>query len=249
MKLVNLLAGVAVAAMMTTAASADPIFKATTLTGLGTFTVTNPASLGGILAIANVNNPNSALSTAVVAGLSVGNTGTASLTDGETFTLKGKVTPDCTYYSGAPVSAIDFGTIGINASSLTGPNLAFDMVAPAAVSIQTNMAGCNTSNSVTLTKNNINGLVNSTNAGGYDTNVFQANLPYSAQASYVAAASGVVGAGAPVSWTVAENSIGGTATHGAWKSAMDINVVIPVPPKALLAGDYQGTLQVTLLAL
>lgn len=249
MKLVNLLAGVAVAAMMTTSAFADPIFKATTLTGFGTITTTNPLSLGGIAALVNVDNPSSLLSTAVVAGLSVGNTGTASTTDGETFTLKGKVTPDCTYYSGAPVAAIDFGTIGINASSLTGPNLAFDMVAPAAVSIQTNMAGCNTRNSVTLTKNDVNGLVNSTNAGGYDTNVFQANLPYSAQASYVAAASGVVGVGAPVSWTVAANAISGTATHGAWKSAMDINVLIPVPPKALLAGDYQGTLQVTLLAL
>ncbi|WP_228763801.1 hypothetical protein, partial [Brevundimonas sp. SPF441] len=81
-------------------------------------------------------------------------------------------------YTGNASTTIDFGTIGIYASDDTGPANAFDMTAPANVTIDTNLAGCNTSNTVTVSKNDIRGLVNNSGAG-YDSNVFQANLPYS----------------------------------------------------------------------
>ena len=59
------------------------------------------------------------------------------------------------------------------------------MVDDAEVSIDTNLAGCNTANTVTIAKTDLNGLVNA-GASSYDSNVFQANLPYQVTASYVA---------------------------------------------------------------
>lgn len=181
-------------------------------------------------------------------GGSQGDNGTAANNDGATFTLKGVVSTDCAYYSGSSNSqTIDFGTIGIFASDNTGPAAAFDMTAPANVTIDSNLAGCNTSNTVTLSKSDIRGLVNNS-AAGYDTNVFQANLPFSVTANYTAGAVGVAGAASPTSLvlTAASNSV--SAQHGAWKSAMALNVNIPVPSKSLLAGSYQGDLTVNIAA-
>lgn len=75
-----------------------------------------------------------------------------------TFTLKGAVSTDYAYYTGNASTTIDFGTIGIYASDDTGPANAFDMTAPANVTIDTNLAGCNTSNTVTVS-DDIRGLV------------------------------------------------------------------------------------------
>ena len=46
--------------------------------------------------------------------------------------------------------------------------------------------------------------------------------------------------------TAASNSV--SAQHGAWKSAMALNVNIPVPSKSLLAGAYEGQLTVNIQA-
>ena len=256
MKIASLLAGVAVVALSATAASAGPnIYQ-------GAFTNGNVPNVSvsgnangnaaqqvgaGLLAVsAALNLPNT--SRILITGGAANTTGTASNTAGATFTLKGNVTKDCAYYTGNASTTVDFGTIGIYASDNTGPAAAFDMTAPATVSIDTNLAGCNTSNTVTVTKSNANGLINSSGVG-YDSNVFQANLPYTVKGTYTAGAVGSTAVGTSGNWIdVGLADQGDSNTHGAWKSAMSLDVVIPVPSKSLLAGNYQGDLTVAITA-
>ena len=252
MKIATLLAGVAAVALTASAASADTINRGqTTLPVVGTQNVVGGTFLGDIAAglnRANAQNGGSAVSSWHAFGASQGDNGTASNNDGATFTLKGTVSTDCAYYSGSSnAQTIDFGTIGIYASDNTGPAAAFDMTAPANVTIDSNLAGCNTSNTVTLSKSDIRGLVNNSSAG-YDTNVFQANLPFSVTANYTAGAVGVAGAASPTSLVLDAASNSASKQHGAWKSAMALNVNIPVPSKSLLAGSYQGDLTVNIAA-
>ncbi|NIJ26505.1 hypothetical protein [Brevundimonas terrae] len=177
------------------------------------------------------------------------NNGTAAGNDGATFTLKGNVTKDCSFYSGSSTNqTLDFGTLGIYASDNTGPAAAFDMVAPANVTVYTNLAGCNTANSVTITKNSANGLINSGNTAGYDSNVFQANLPFSVEAKYTAAAHNSVANGSQQTLSVSSTALSNVANHGAWKSPFSLAVNIPVASKALLAGNYEGTVAVQIQA-
>ncbi|MET4684909.1 hypothetical protein [Brevundimonas faecalis] len=251
-KIATLLAGVAAVALTASAASADTINRGQ-FGGNGALAVNVQGGtfLGDIAALANRINAQSGaspISAWHAFGGSQGNNGTAANQDGATFTLKGAVTTDCAYYSGSSTSqTIDFGTIGIYASDNTGPAAAFDMTAPANVTIDSNLAGCNTSNTVTLSKSDIRGLVNNSSAG-YDNNVFQANLPFSVTANYTAGAVGVAGAASPTSLVLASGSNSVSAQHGAWKSAMALNVNIPVPSKSLLAGNYEGDLTVNIAA-
>ncbi len=256
MKIATLLAGVAAIALTASAASADTINRGQITAPVLGFPITfnSPGFVTGLTGWstadnrANSQNAAAALSSWHAFGGSQGNNGTAANSDGATFTLKGAVSTDCAYYSGSSNSqTIDFGTIGIYASDNTGPAAAFDMTAPANVTIDSNLAGCNTSNTVTLSKSDIRGLVNNSSAG-YDTNVFQANLPFSVTANYTAGAVGVAGAASPTSLVLPEASNSVSAQHGAWKSAMALNVNIPVPSKSLLAGAYQGDLTVNIAA-
>ncbi|WP_374515227.1 hypothetical protein, partial [Brevundimonas sp.] len=173
---------------------------------------------------------------------------TAANSDGATFTLQGTVSTDCAYYSGNNnTETLDFGQIGIYASDNTGPAAAFTMVAPATLSIDTNLAGCNTANTVRIQKNDVRGMVNN-DGSGYDSDVFQANLPYSVTASYTAGSPGVAASGSAQSLVVAANSDQNSRQHGAWKSAMSLDVLVPTPTKALLAGTYSGDFSVTISA-
>src|SRR4051812_35476076 len=110
----KLLAGVAAFAMLSGVAHAGVVYQGsvtTTVPFIGPVTSTNTVA---VLA-ADVLNPgvNSNTALITISGSSQGNNGTASNTDGATFTLKGSVTPDCAYYSGNADTNIDFGTIGI----------------------------------------------------------------------------------------------------------------------------------------
>src|SRR5690606_21681254 len=198
----------------------------------------------------NAQNPSLTQSSWHALGTAVDSNGTAALTDAATFTQTATGTTDCAYYSGNDATeTLDFGQIGIYASDNTGPAAAFTMVDDAEVTIDTNLAGCNTANTVTIAKTDLNGLVNA-GASSYDSNVFQANLPYQVTASYVAGpvAGGAV-PGSPQTLVVATTADQNSAQHGAWKSAMSLDVVIPVPAKALVAGSYAGTFGVTISAL
>ncbi|WP_242077407.1 hypothetical protein [Brevundimonas diminuta] len=254
MKLQALLAGVAALALVSTA-QAGTINQGS---AIGSFSKGNYGAFapGGTTDMNFINFVNtnglggqdSNISVFTATGSSAANNGTASNADGATFTLKGAVSTDCAYYTGNASTTIDFGTIGIYASDDTGPANAFDMTAPANVTIDTNLAGCNTSNTVTVSKNDIRGLVNNSGAG-YDSNVFQASLPYSVTGTYTAGAVGSTAAATNGNYiNLAANANSTSASHGAWKSAMALNVNIPVPSKSLLAGAYEGQLTVNIQA-
>lgn len=261
MKIASLLAGVAAIALTAGAASAQDINKGqVTLSGLGFplgflngATVDVPVnvfgfSFGNNANLANANNGDATWSSWHAVGNAQNNIGSAATSDGATFTLTGAVSTDCAYYSGNNATeTLDFGQIGIYASDETGPAAAFTMVAPATVSIDTNLAGCNTANTVKIQKNDLRGMVNNSGSG-YDTDVFQANLPYQVTASYKASGTGAPAAGTNQSWTVATDVDQGSRTHGAWKSAMSLDVLVPQASKALLAGTYSGSFSVTISA-
>ena len=259
MKITALLAGVAVMAIAAPSFAGDPVYQGSAISPVA-FSIPNQLSMNANQNIQNVGQIHAAdnlqnlgtlpanVSLITISGGAANNNGTAETSDGATFTLKGNVSTDCAYYTGNVNTTIDFGQIGIYASDNTGPANAFDMTAPANVVIDTNLAGCNTSNTVTLSKNDIRGLVNASGAG-YDTNVFQANLPYSVSASYTAGPAGSAAPGTTGNHVVlAANANSASATHGAWKSAMALNVNIPVPSLSLLAGAYEGQMTVEIEA-
>ena len=174
--------------------------------------------------------------------------GTAEAADGATFTLTGTVSTDCAYYSGDNTTeTLDFGTIGIYATDINGPVNAFRMGTPANVTIDTNLAGCNTANTVRIAKTDVRGLV-SDNTSGWDSDVFQNNLPYSVTARYKASTPGAPNPGVAQSLILPSTLDQVSRPHGAWKSAMALDVVIPRASKALVAGTYTGTFGVTISA-
>lgn len=258
MKLASLLIGAAAVALTAGAASAQDINHGQFAGGLFLGFIPYPdaaqttnvgGGLGGIVNRANAQWDGSNISSWHAFGNAADDNGTAEGSDGASFTLTGTVSTDCAYYSGNnDTETLAFGQLGIYASDNTGPAAAFTMVDDAEVTIDTNLAGCNTANTVKIQKTDLNGLVNA-GASAYDSNVFQANLPYSVTARYVASpATGGPAAGTNQTLTVATTSDQASAQHGAWKSAMALDVVIPVPAKALVAGSYAGTFGVTISA-
>ena len=175
--------------------------------------------------------------------------GTADASNiGATFSLTGTVTPDCAYYVGGASTTIDFGQIGINAND-NNPGAAFDMVGNApSVDIDTNLAGCNTRNRVTINKANLkNG---GAAALGFDGAQFTDELQFTATANYAA---GAVGSIAPVNGSANHIVVGagattGSAQHGAWKSAMNLRLQVQNPGKSLVAGTYNGAVQLDISA-
>ena len=255
MKTASLLVGVAAVTLAAGAASAQDIRFGQYTDGPNMGHVSSPGdtSPNNILAtdaVRDLARDGAATRSAWFAeGSAVDDNGTAEGSDGASFTMTGTVSTDCAYYSGDNATeTLSFGQIGIYASDNTGPAAAFTMVDDAEVSIDTNLAGCNTANTVRIQKTDLNGLVNA-GASAYDNNVFQANLPYSVTARYVASpATGGPAAGTNQTLVVATTADQASAQHGAWKSAMSLDVLIPPPAKALVAGSYAGTFGVTISA-
>lgn len=182
-------------------------------------------------------------------GFNSGNSQTASPTVTNTWLIKGTVTKDCSYYGGSSTAhTLDFGTIGVNTNSNTNVNSAFDMMSSASAVVNSTTAGCNFNNTVKLTKNQL-GLVNGA-AGGYDSDEFQANIPYRATATF----EGTTNTGGPAAGST-QNVVAdlGDAQKveqfGAWRSDMTLTIFAPAPSKALVAGNYSDTLTVELKAL
>ena len=176
---------------------------------------------------------------------------TATPTVNVVFSLSGTVNRDCSFYAGNNSNArnIDFGVIGVRTGDNENVNSAFEMVGPAEANIDSLTAGCNTNNVVEINKNDIRGLVN-LNPGGYDTDEFQANIPYAVTASWTGVALNAQTTGTPQSFTVPTTGNAGQKQQGAWRSRMDIDIVAPaVTNKGLVAGDYTGTTTLTLRAL
>src|SRR5690606_7332339 len=148
MKIASLLAGVAAVALTAGAASAQDINWGQFVHPMSGVTVgAAPLDLNRLRAQGNPDPSDwrAGASSWHAYGEAVDNNGTAAGSDGATFTLKGLVSTDCAYYSGNNnTETLDFGQIGIYASDDTGPAAAFTMVDEATVTIDTNLAGCNT---------------------------------------------------------------------------------------------------------
>lgn len=258
-KIVSLMAGAAVLALSAAPALAGPdIYQGSAtgsvnIPGLG-LNLSGSTTNTGLVGLADFAQglgwlPDNVALFTIDSGGFANNSGTADASNiGATFTLTGTVTPDCAYYVGGASTTIDFGQIGINAND-NNPGAAFDMVgAPPVVDIDTNLAGCNTRNRVTITKAN---LKNAAAAGlGFDTNQFVDELKFIATANYAAGA-----AGSPVAVGAASNqfSVGADATtnnkeHGAWKSPMNLKLAVQNPGKSLVAGTYNGSVTVDISA-
>ena len=110
------------------------------------------------------------------------------------------------------------------------------------VSIDTNLAGCNTRNTVTISKTD---LRNTSNTGGFDALQFTNTIPVSLNAKFTAAGLGEQANGTLRTVSLTGSGIqSGGGTYGAWKSAMDIDLTLTNPGLGLLAGDYAGTVSV-----
>lgn len=167
------------------------------------------------------------------------------------FTLSGSVNKDCSFYAGNTTGArdIDFGVIGVRTGDYENVSNAFEMVGPAVADIETLTAGCNFDNVVEIVKDDVRGMVNNA-PGGYDTNEFQANIPYEVTANWTGVAQGAVTTGSGQTLNVPTTDLSGTLSQGAWRSDMQINITAPaITTRGLVAGDYSGTTTLTLRAI
>ena len=178
-----------------------------------------------------------------------GNVETATPTVTNTWTIKGNVTPDCSYFGGNGSKTLDFGQIGVNTQSNTTADEAFSMRGGARASVTSTTAGCNFNNEVKISKGNgTQGLVNKA-AKGYDTNEFQANIPYTVTASFTGTTDQAAGAAGKAQKLVVDANKGTNSwVGGAWRSSLNMLIEANSPDKALVAGDYSDTLEVVLAA-
>lgn len=164
------------------------------------------------------------------------------------FTLKGNVSTDCSFYGGGSTDhTIDLGTIGVRTGNNDNVSIAFNQNSNATANVNSATAGCNTNNIVTITKTNgSDGMLNTANVN-FNSDEFTNKIPYSIAASWT----GVVatGPGSVQNLAVAANQAQNTKTGGAWRSAFNMNVLIPAQSKGLVAGNYSDVIKVTLAAL
>lgn len=175
--------------------------------------------------------------------------GTASDSSGATFNLSASVAEDCSFFTGGGDVDVDFGTLGIYNTSTQGLGDAFRMTGPAEMRITTDVAGCNTANRLLIVKGGRANGMTTDNTSGFDTNTFQNNLPYRVIARYTAADGISTGVGIPRTSVVNSGQGQDAKTQGAFKSAMTLEFLVPAAPKALVAGEYTDTVEVTLTAL
>ncbi|GMM92418.1 spore coat protein U domain-containing protein [Qipengyuania sp. MTN3-11] len=221
MKLAYALAGVAAVALSATAASAQTIVSNSGAGSTLTSQTTGTASQG-----------------------------TAGDSAGATFNLSATVAEDCSFYTGGGDVNVDFGTLGIYNTSTQGLDNAFEMTGPALVTIVTSVAGCNTANRLEIDKGGNAQGMSTDNTSGFDTNTFQNNLPYSVEALYQATSDTTTqGPGSERRSFVAQGQGQDAKQQGAFKSEMTINFRIPVAEKALVAGEYTDTVELTLTAI
>ena len=244
-----LLGAVALGAIAATPAAAQTSEVHYASPGPIPYTITNPGFFGTLAGELGV-------------GLEVGtrytaeadapaNSVTATPTVDVVFTLTGSVSRDCSFYAGNDAGArnIDFGVIGVRTGNNENVNDAFEMVGPAIAEIETLTAGCNFNNEVEISKDNVLGMVN-TSGTGYDTDEFQANIPYSVTANWTGVALNAVTTGSAQTLEVDTTELTELKQQGAWRSAMTIDIVAPaISGKGLVAGNYTGKTTLTLRAL
>ena len=206
------------------------------------------AALGSTAASAQTTPANATY----VNGANSANTGTASSSASATFSVRGRVDQACILGAGGDLDNINFGRFGIYADASSTVENAFTSVGPRNAHTRTNLAGCNTASSITITKNGgADGMTNDdAAAGGFDSGQFQDTLPYTVLARYAAVDYGTTGIPSVTNQlTLGTADTTATKNHGAWKAAPAFRIDVPVPAKALVAGTYRDTVRVELAAL
>lgn len=177
-----------------------------------------------------------------------GNVGAINDNLSATFSVTGSVATSCVLGNGdAVLTDVNFGAIGIYGDGANGIENAFKMVGQSNGNSSTNLAGCNTSNRLTLTKaNGAAGLVNEdAEAAGYDNTDFQANIPYVLTAVYHAGNVGQIGrVTSQGKFSVDVTEASDSRENNAWRGGLGIKVEIPVAAKALVSGAYVDTVTV-----
>lgn len=220
----SLLGGAAVLAMTLTASVATAQTKSVN--------VTTNSSRGG----------STPVTTYTVRGKNSNGTATATtleLNDAQTnsWRITGFVPADCVLFTGGgngSQQVIDLGQIGVEGQSDLGSDTVFDLRDNIQLDIASGTAGCNTANTMTITKS-AQGLVNSA-PGAFDSNQFQANIPYSVSATFQA--------GSETSLVVAANDDSEQKTLGAWRSGLSMRFFAGKPGKGLVAGTYEDVITV-----
>jgi hypothetical protein len=179
------------------------------------------------------------------------NIGTAGTRDGAKFSLTGKVTPHCVFYTGDTAFGgtlkFDIGTIGIYASENHSLATAFDQVDGAKFHFSTNVAGCNAVNRVVLSSTK-NALV-ADYGNGYDQQQFTKELPFTVTAKFKPVRA--TGHGQNTfnqTLTLTGNTLkaGEQDSYGAWKSPLEITVNVGHTNKSLVAGNYSGGFEIVI---
>ncbi|ASD27570.1 spore coat protein U domain-containing protein [Brevundimonas diminuta] len=252
MKAYQLIAGVAALALSATAASAGSFNQSASHIFGVSFAANNQApavAAQGANALSTFLGGEEVASWISASGSVANNIGTAGNAQAS-FTLRGEVSQDCSFYSGNINTVLNFGQIGINTLDNGGVDDAFDMVSAANASIETNTAGCNTRNEVRITKANGVAGMKSNYAGAFDGAQFQANLPYKVDATWTGVPAGAGSATASTqTLTVDTTEAGDLKVQGAWKSHFNVNINVPVPSRSLVSGTYQDTLTIELAAI
>jgi hypothetical protein len=169
------------------------------------------------------------------------------------FILQGEVAKNCSYFinSASNTQTIDLGAIGIHNGDNQAVGTLFNQVDTINVDNQSTGAGCNTDNTVTVTKTNgPKGLVNGT-PGDFDSSQFTSSIPYSLTVGFQDAVLQGAGSqpGSFQSFQVATTAKTGTLNLGAWRSLINVHATIPPQSLGLVAGTYSDTIVVTLAAL
>ncbi len=163
------------------------------------------------------------------------------------FNMSGTVAQNCSYFSNSAGNSqsISLGAIGIKNGNSQNIGSLFNQIDPIDFEITSTNAGCNTDNTVTVTKG-ANGLFNPSTSG-YDSSQFTNSIPYSIKVGvHAATLAGTVGTGIPQGFTVATTAQTGSANYGAWRSKLDLLANIPAQTLGLVAGTYSDTITVTL---
>jgi hypothetical protein len=163
------------------------------------------------------------------------------------FNMSGTVAQNCSYFSNSTNNqqSISLGAIGIKNGNSQNIGSLFNQIDPIDFEITSTNAGCNTDNTVTVSKG-ANGLSNPTTSG-FDSSQFTNSIPYSIKVGVAAATpAGTVGTGQFQGFTVPTTATTGSANYGAWRSKLDLTANIPAQSLGLVAGTYSDTITVTL---
>lgn len=158
------------------------------------------------------------------------------------FSVTGSVTATCVL---GTFGSASLGTITVDLTP-GGSNL-FKVTTPINTTGPSTNGGCNDGVTVGLTKSAL-GLTTTPDGSGYDTNVFQSNIPYAVTAFWSGPARGSTGAGVTATQQVTTGASAqvATATGGAFISPINTVISVPVTSKAVLAGTYTDTVGVQL---